>query len=55
MAVCGLPGLLYISTTVNCDVDDGKRMVYLCVRSCFALLGCVCKLDCRVVDNEMGT
>ena len=38
-------------TMVKRDVFDGKPMVYLCVRCCCALLGCVCKLQWGFIDN----
>jgi len=40
-----LPGYTVIYTMVG--------SVCLCVRSCVALVGCVCNLACDVGDNEM--
>ena len=51
----GLPHKVYMFTTVNCAVYGGYCLLYLSVCSCFALVGCVCKLDCGVVDNVAGT
>ena len=42
-------------TTVNRAVYGGNCLLYVSVCSCFALVGCVCKLDCGVVDNEAVT
>jgi len=53
MGMCGSAVLLYVSTTVDCDVDDGNVLVYLCIRSSFASVGCPSHLACDVVDKEM--
>ena len=51
----GLPLKLHMFTTVNRAAYGGNCVLYLSVCSCFALVGCVCKLDCGVVDNVAGT
>jgi len=40
-------------TTVHRDVDDGNGLVYLCIRSSFALVGCASHLAGDVVDKEI--
>ena len=50
--MCGLPQKLYMFTTVNRGVYGGSWWMYASVCSCFALVGCVCKLDCG--DGGLG-